>query len=103
MKIFTSVPDFKQEHKKNEDFLSEVLDRIFLISKTDPFFASKNKTEHIDLQLKETKIKVNKKKDLLKKSNLIESDLSKAVNDLDDQNYKMKVRLLEILGSELWI
>lgn len=103
MKIFTSVPNFKREHKKNEDFLSEVLDRIFLISKNDPFFSSKNKTEHIDTQLKEIKTKLKNKKTLLKKSSIIESDLTKAVNDLDDQNYKMKIRLLEILGSELWI
>jgi len=101
MKINHCVPDYKREHKKNGDFLSEVLDRIFLISKSDPFFASKRTTGKIDSQLKQTKLKIKKKKSLLDKSIAIESDIVKAVNDLEEQNRTMKMRLLEILGSEI--
>jgi len=101
MKINVTVPDYKREHKKNGDFLSEVLDRIFLISKTDPLFSSKNNTEKIDLQIKETKIKIKKKSELLKKSFNLEKDVTQAVTNLEEQNQTMKIRLLEILGSEL--
>jgi len=101
MKINVTVPDYKREHKKNGDFLSEVLDRIFLISKTDPLFSSKNNTKQLDLQLKDKKLKIKRKKELLQKSLNIESDMIKAVTNLEEQNYTMKVRLLEILGSEI--
>jgi len=101
MKINVTVPDYKREHKKNGDFLSEVLDRIFLISKTDPLFASKNNTEKIDLQIKETKMKIKKKTVLLNKSFNLEKDVTKAVSNLEEQNQTMKIRLLEILGSEI--
>jgi len=101
MKINVTVPDYKREHKKNGDFLSEVLDRIFLISKTDPLFASKNNTEKIDLQIKEIEMKIKKKQVLINKSLNLEKDVSKAVSNLEEQNHTMKVRLLEILGSEL--
>jgi len=100
MEIITCVPDYKREHKKNGDFLSEVLDRIFLISKSDPFFASKNTSKQIDSQLKETRLKIKKKKALLEKSLAIETDMVRAVDDLEQQNHTMKIRLLEILGSE---
>ena len=100
MNIVKTVPQWKVEHKQNEKFLSTVLDKIFAISKQDDSFSIKNKNVKLDGEIKRLISKCNKQKSLLEKANQIETDINKKITDIEEQNFSMKSRLLEILGSE---
>jgi len=103
MKIRDTVPGWKQEQKENNgDFLSTVLDNVFAIAKTDKNFSSKEKSSQVDNEIKSLNAKVVKQQNLLDQANKIEKETAKKIKNIDEQNFAMKSRLLEILGSELW-
>jgi len=102
MRIIETVPKWKQEQKENnEDFLSTVLNQVFAIAKQDKNFSSKRKNDNLDEEIKTLETKIKKQQNLLEQAKKIEDETFKKVKDLDEQNFAMKSRLLEILGSEL--
>ncbi len=101
MNIKHTVPGFKREHKQNNNFLSTILDRVFAICKEDKNFSSKSKTDQMDSKIISLKEKIKKQENLLVKAKEIEENTKIQLDDIGEQNYTMKVRLLEILGSEL--
>ena len=101
MKVMETVPKWKQEQKENnEDFLSTVLNHIFAIAKSDKNFSVKKNNGKVDEEIKSLHAKVVKQQKLLDQANKIENETVKKIKDLDEQNFAMKSRLLEILGSE---
>ena len=101
MEVLKSKPGWKREHKQNGDFLSNILDRIFAISRKDKSFSIKKKITNLDSEISILEEKVKSQRDLLKKANQIEEETSTRIKDINEQNFSMKSRLLEILGSEL--
>jgi len=101
MKITYTVPKYNREHKQNENFLSDVLDHVFSICKNDPNFSVKNKTDEIDSKINLLNSKIKKQLNLLEQATKIEENTNRQLKDINEQNFSMKARLLEILGSEL--
>ena len=101
MKITYTVPKYNREHKQNEDFLSVVLDHVFSICKNDPNFSVKSKTDKMDIQINSLNSKIKKQLKLLEQANEIEENTHRQLKDISEQNFSMKARLLEILGSEI--
>ena len=101
MKIKYTVPNLNREHKQNENFLSNVLDQVFSICKNDPNFSVQSKTDKVDNQINSLKAKIKKQSKLLEQANEIEETTFRQLKDISEQNFAMKARLLEILGSEL--
>ena len=102
MKIISTKPAWKREQKENnEDFLSTVLNQVFAIAKNDKNFSSKEKNSGMEKEISSLHAKVVKQKKLLDQANKIQDETSKKLKDIDEQNFAMKSRLLEILGSEI--
>jgi len=101
MEIKRSKPGWKREQRKNRDFLSTVLNHVFAIAKTDKNFSVREENMKLDDKIKSLNTKVVKQQKLLDQANTIESETTRKIKDLDEQNFAMKSRLLEILGSEI--
>lgn len=93
-----SMPISKSQ--KN-NFLPEVVNRIFAICKTDPSFPLKNQIEDIDLELDAIHLRIEKQENLLEKSKELKKDLQKRITILEENNLSLQEELLEALGSEL--
>ena len=100
MEILKSNPGWKQEHKQNGDFLSNVLDRVFAISKRDKSFSMKSQHETLDLELTKFKEKNKKQEKLLAQAATMTKDTDRRLKDINEQNFSMKTKLLELLGNE---
>jgi len=101
MEIKSSKPGWKREQRKNRDFLSTVLNHVFAIAKTDKNFSVREENMKLDDRIKSLNTKVVKQQKLLDQANGIQSETTRKIKDLDEQNFAMKSRLLEILGSEI--
>lgn len=102
MNIRVTVPGLNSEQKENnEDFLSIVLNHIFAIAKSDKNFSIQEKSDKVKEEIESLNEKVVKQQKLLDQANTIEHETMKKIKDLDEQNFAMKSRLLEILGSEI--
>lgn len=93
-----------EQKQNNRDFISSVLDEIFLICKEDKHFSRiRSKINGIGETVNNIQMKVVKQDELLNQSKRIRDDVTKKVSILDNENFKMKVELLEKLGSSIWI
>ena len=101
MKILTGETTKKRKNKKN-NFIPEVIDRIFAICKSDPNFPLKNQIEEIEVNTELLRKKIGKQDNLLEQSTKLKKDLQKRISILDDDNINIQSNLLETLGSELW-
>ncbi len=103
MELLKSESNDKPEHKSNKESFSSIVDEIFIICKHDKANFNHDKLHEIEAKISELKDKEKKQESLLTEALKIEKDLdSKISNDL---NYisKTRARLLESLGSELWL
>lgn len=89
--------------KKNnpQEQLPQIVNRIFLICKTDPNFPLKNEMENVDERIDKIENKISKQDALLKQSDDLKKDLIKRIEILDDSNNRKQMELLESLGSEI--
>lgn len=83
----------------SKEMLPEILDRIFMICKTDPNFPLKNKVEALEDTISRMDKKIAKQEKLLEQAETIKKDLVKKISYLDDKNFQLKSELLDILGS----
>jgi len=91
-----------EQKQNNRDFISSVLDEVFLICREDSHFQSvRNKAHDVDLILNELKKKVARQDSLLEKSSLLKKDILMKIKILDNNCLHMRSTLLEQLGSEL--
>ena len=86
------------EHK---ELLPQILLRIFSVCKTDPNFPLKDNIKEIEGEANTLQNKLKRQTSLLDKSSVIQADLQKRVNMLEQKNFNVKSRLLEELGSEI--
>lgn len=98
MKIDTYENGLKKPDEAN---FSEIINTIFAICKTDPSFPLKDQFEKYTNGVEELKTRYNKQTELLKKSNIMNAEIQKKIESLNEANLKVKRKLLEALGSEL--
>jgi hypothetical protein len=94
----------KLEQNKNsssENFISEVVDRVFLICMNDQNFQAKEKLQSVENQVNTQQQKVTKQENLLKDATRIRTEVSQKISDLDEETLSLREMLLESLGSEL--
>lgn len=94
-------PQLERAHKE-DNFLTSIFDKVFLICKKDPTFSQKKiVVEQVDSQLAEIQAKLIKQDSLLSKSTDLKKDMSRKVNILKQEILDLRTSLLETLGSEL--
>lgn len=87
--------------KKRKDLIPLIVDRIFLICKEDKNFSIRTELSQVDEKLKIVKGKLQKQNALLKQANELQENITEKAATLDDESFKIKVKVLESLGSEL--
>jgi len=104
MKVKKTNLGKKLEQNKNpssENFISEIVDRIFLICMNDPNFKAREKLQLVDNQLKIEQIKAAKQEGLLSEAKRIKTEVTRKISELDEDTQSLRETLLESLGSEL--
>lgn len=102
MKILKSNSRLALEHnQKKGNFISSVVDHIFLICQEDNRFKESSNPGDIDKKMEEIEVKLNRQNGLLTKSMELKGTIKRQISDLDDQNMQIQSELLESLGSEL--
>lgn len=102
MKVITieSQTNLKKLKQKN-NFIPEMVDRLFLICKDDKNFTIRTDVESIDIQLNMLKERIIKQDSLLTQAQNMKDELSSKLNSIDEKSFRIKVDVLESLGSEL--
>jgi len=103
MRILKTDTDNQREQIQNDrDFISSVLDEIFLICREDKNFLKVRKNvETVDAEMKTILEKLETQNSLLNRSITLKNDILKKLSILDNENENMKIELLKKLGSEL--
>jgi len=94
----------KLEQNKNpssENFISEVVDRIFLICMNDQNFEVREKLQSVENQLENQRKKVARQEGLLSEADRIKTEVTEKISELDEDTLSLRETLLESLGSEL--
>lgn len=86
---------------ENKEVLPQILMRIFSVCKVDPNFPLKGQIESIEEETNAINSKLRKQEKLIKKTILLRDDLSNRLQDRRQDNFEIKSRLLEELGSEI--
>lgn len=86
---------------ENKEVLPQILMRIFSVCKVDPDFPLKGQIESIELETNTINSKLKKQEVLIKKVIAMRDDLSNRLQDRRQDNFEIKSRLLEELGSEI--
>jgi len=72
-----------------------------MIAKSDGNFKISHEIDKVDETIKMLKEKINNKNKLLKKSEKLKKEFVDKISNIENQNFKLKVNLLESLGTEL--
>lgn len=86
---------------ENKDQLPQILMRIFNVCKADPSFPLKSQIDSIEDEAAIITEKIEKQDKILDQTIELRNDLSQRLQDLRRQNFELKSRLLEELGSEI--
>ena len=98
--IRIDVQENREQKYKKEEFITNVVEQIFLICKNDRNFQLEGSTK-IDEEIENIKIKVNNKNQLIQKSNEMKKTIIEKINELENENKKIKNNLLESLGQKI--
>jgi len=85
---------------EDKDLLPQILMRIFSVCKADPTFPLKKQIDLIEGEVDALNEKIEHQKKLVLQTVGVRDDLSKRLQTLRQENYEVKSRLLEELGSE---
>lgn len=83
------------------DQLPEILMRIFSICKTDPNFPLKDKMKSIEVDANFIENKIIRQNEILNETVQLRNNLSERLQKIRQNNFELKSKLLEDLGSEL--
>jgi len=86
---------------KGNNFLKEVVDRIYIISKNDQTFQNKDVLKSLEDNIETLNKKILKQEELLVQSEKLEKKLNKRILIIDDNINDSRIELLDSLGSEL--
>lgn len=102
MKIIKSkVQEDREQNYKKEDFIENILDQIFMISKSDESFKIAQNIDQSNKTIKMLEKKINNKISLLKKSDQLKKEFEDKISNIKNQNLTIKINLLELLGAEI--
>jgi hypothetical protein len=102
MKIIkVNVKEQWEQNYKKEEFISQIIERILTICKFDENFGIDDKLNEVNNESKNIQEKIKNKEELLLKSNEMKKSLIEKITELEDENLKIKIKLLESLGAEL--
>lgn len=99
--IKSNVQENREQNYKKEEFIECVLDQIFMIAKSDDNFKIAQKIDESDKTIKSLEKKIIGKNELLKKSEKLKKEFKEKVSNIENQNFKMKMNLLESLGADI--
>jgi septal ring factor EnvC (AmiA/AmiB activator) len=86
---------------ENKEMLPQILMRIYSVCKNDKSFHLRHKMDKIDEQLISLSERIEKQERILKESQKIRLDLTKRLDEIKQETFDNKSRLLEELGSEI--
>ena len=86
---------------ENKDLLPQILMRIFSVCKADPTFPLKEQINSAEGEVDALNQKIIKQQKLLQQTTKLRDDLSKRLQQRRQENFEVKSRLLEELGSEI--
>jgi len=103
MNIVKSDANTKLEQiQNNRDFISSVLDEIFIICREDENFLKVRKgVESIDFELSTIQEKLEKQNSLINRSESLKKDIVTKLSIIENENEEMKIELLRRLGSAI--
>lgn len=84
-----------------KEMLPQIMMRMYAVCKNDPSFHLKTQVVEVEKKVSVLNRQLEKKEELLQKSNEIHDDLKKRLDDIEQKNYELKSRLLDELGSEI--
>lgn len=93
------ISESKSFEKK--ELLPEILMRIFTVCKTDPNFPLKTKMDNVEGEVRALNKRLEKQQKLVENTSGIRDDLSNRLQLLRQENFEMKSKLLEDLGSDI--
>jgi len=104
MNIVKSDANTKLEQiQNNRDFISSVLDEIFIICREDEnFLKVRRGVESIDSELSMIQDKLEKQNSLINRSESLKKDIVTKLSIIENENEEMKIELLRRLGSAIW-
>lgn len=82
--------------------LPQILMRIFSVCKMDKNFPLKEKFNNIENEVSSLEQQIDRKKELLAQTIVLRNDLSKRLQRLRQENFELRSKLLEELGSDIW-
>jgi len=95
--------EYPEKRPITKELLPQIVERIFAICKTDSNFPLKSKMTNIDDEIKIIKNKIRKQEKLLNDSKNLSSNIISRLTNLKNSNQELRSKLLESLGSDIWI
>lgn len=92
----------ENENNIRKENWKSVFDRIFAVCKKDPVFKVNEKVEPLNEEVRDLEEKLQKNKEIITRADQYRKETERKVKLLDEQNYELKVSVLEKLGSEIW-
>ena len=88
--------------QKEDNFLSSLFNKVFLICKENKDFMSKRQQfGELDIAIDELENRDEKQNSLLEQSSSLKQNVSRKVQLLGDENFRTRAQLLESLGREI--
>ena len=90
----------KLEQNKNpssENFISEIVDRIFLICMNDENFQAREKLQSVENQVENQQKKVTRQENLLTEATKIRAEVTEKISNLEEETTSLREMLLESL------
>lgn len=85
---------------ENKDSLPQILMRIYSVCKSDPTFPLKEKLDSAEGEVDALNLKIEHQNKLISQTTRLRDDLSKRLQQKRQDNYEVRSRLLEELGSD---
>ena len=95
--------EFPEKRPITKELLPQIVERIFSVCKTDSNFPLKSKMNDIDSEIVIIKNKIRKQEKLLNDSKNLSANIISRLTNLKNSNQELRNKLLESLGSDLWI
>ncbi len=102
MRILTTESKTNLETLKGKkNFIPEMVDRVFLICKDNENFSTRKEIHQTNEKLTSLIVKIKKQNSLLEQAESMKQELNSKIISLDETSFRIKVNVLELLGSEL--
>jgi hypothetical protein len=84
---------------ENKELFPQILMRIFSVCKADKNFPLKEKIESVEKEIRLLEAQINKKSNVLDETKKLRDGLGTKLQSARQENFELKTKLLEELGS----